>query len=67
MAPEVLERGVVSKAADVYSFGVLLWQVRHASWSASISAEVTELATQLRRLTMFDRRLLPSLFLGLAP
>ena len=27
MPPEVLEHGVTSKAADVYSFGVLLWQV----------------------------------------
>eukprot|EP00878_Enallax_costatus_P015719 GHUV01016470.1.p1 GENE.GHUV01016470.1~~GHUV01016470.1.p1 ORF type:complete len:346 (+),score=111.35 GHUV01016470.1:799-1836(+) len=27
MAPEVLEHGMVSKAADVYSFGVLLWQM----------------------------------------
>jgi len=26
MPPEVLEHGLVSKAADVYSFGVLLWQ-----------------------------------------
>jgi serine/threonine protein kinase len=28
MPPELLEHGVSSKAADVYSFGVLLWQVR---------------------------------------
>lgn len=27
-APEALERGVVSRAGDVYAFGVLLWQVR---------------------------------------
>jgi hypothetical protein len=27
MAPEVLSQRLVSKAADVYSFGVLLWQV----------------------------------------
>jgi Protein tyrosine and serine/threonine kinase len=26
-APEVLEHGLLSQAADVYSFGVLLWQV----------------------------------------
>lgn len=28
MSPELLEHGVCSKAVDVYSFGVLLWQVR---------------------------------------
>lgn len=27
MPPELLEKGIASKAADVYSFGVLLWQV----------------------------------------
>jgi serine/threonine protein kinase len=27
MPPETLEHGIISKAADVYSFGVLLWQV----------------------------------------
>lgn len=27
MPPELLEHGITSKAADVYSFGVLLWQV----------------------------------------
>lgn len=27
MAPEVLSRGAASSAADVYSFGVLLWQM----------------------------------------
>lgn len=31
-APEVLEHNFVSKAADVYSFGVLLWQVRGFDW-----------------------------------
>lgn len=30
MPPELLEQGIISKAADVYSFGVLLWQVRRA-------------------------------------
>ena len=28
MSPELLLEGRLSKAADVYSFGVLLWQVR---------------------------------------
>jgi hypothetical protein len=27
MPPEMLEHGICSKAADVYAFGVLLWQV----------------------------------------
>jgi hypothetical protein len=27
MAPEMLLQGVLSKATDVFSFGVLLWQV----------------------------------------
>lgn len=31
MAPEVLEHNIVSKAADVYSFGVLLWQMCEGS------------------------------------
>jgi serine/threonine protein kinase len=31
MAPEVLLQGVSSKAADVYSFGVLLWQMLTSS------------------------------------
>ncbi len=26
--PETLMEGIISKAVDVYSFGVLLWQVR---------------------------------------
>lgn len=30
-APELLEHGVTSKAADVYSFGVLLWQMLASS------------------------------------
>jgi len=28
MPPETLVDGVISKPADVFSFGVLLWQVR---------------------------------------
>jgi serine/threonine protein kinase len=31
MAPELLEHGITSKAADVYSFGVLLWQMLASS------------------------------------
>ena len=31
MAPEVQLQGVSSKAADVYSFGVLLWQMLTSS------------------------------------
>ncbi len=27
MAPEVLRANIVSKAADVYSFGVILWEM----------------------------------------
>jgi serine/threonine protein kinase len=30
-APELLEHGLTSKAADVYSFGVLLWQMLASS------------------------------------
>ena len=31
MGPETLEHGVTSKAVDVYSFGVLLWQMLASS------------------------------------
>lgn len=27
MAPEVLLEGIISKAADVYAFGVMLWEL----------------------------------------
>jgi serine/threonine protein kinase len=27
MAPELLEHGRVSKASDVYAFGILLWEI----------------------------------------
>ncbi|KAK9834139.1 hypothetical protein WJX81_001741 [Elliptochloris bilobata] len=32
MAPEVLSKGVVSKAADCFSFGVLLWEMASAQY-----------------------------------
>lgn len=31
MGPELLEHGSISKAVDVYSFGVLLWQMLASS------------------------------------
>lgn len=31
MSPELLEHGITSKAVDVYSFGVLLWQMLASS------------------------------------
>ena len=36
MAPETLMEGRVSKAADVYAFGITLWEVRCLSVQAII-------------------------------
>ncbi|KIZ03647.1 Mitogen-activated protein kinase kinase kinase [Monoraphidium neglectum] len=51
MAPEVLEHGIVSKAADVYSFGVLLWQMCVGSrpWAGMSHAAVVRAVVQERR------------------
>ncbi len=36
MPPELISEGKMSKAVDVYGFGVLLWEVRHCNTPASI-------------------------------
>ncbi|KAI8473688.1 MAG: kinase-like domain-containing protein [Monoraphidium minutum] len=51
MAPEVLRRGVVSRGADVYSFGVLLWQMceGRSPWQGHTTAEVLHNVCVLQR------------------
>ena len=43
MAPEVLAKGVVSKAADCFSFGVLLWEMASGqrAWAGLTHPQVT--------------------------
>ena len=42
MAPEVLSSGMVSKAADVYAFGVLMWEMYmgQRAWEGSTPPQV---------------------------
>jgi serine/threonine protein kinase len=35
MAPEVMLQGRISKAADVYSFGISLWDLFTGGWGAN--------------------------------
>ncbi|KAI8472537.1 MAG: kinase-like domain-containing protein [Monoraphidium minutum] len=55
MAPEVLEHGMVSKAADVYSFGVLLWQMcaGNRPWAGMSHAAVVRAVCVERRSLEF--------------
>jgi serine/threonine protein kinase len=51
MPPELLQDGVLSKAADVYSFGVLLWQMYTGQrpWSGLSHAAVIMRVATLRQ------------------
>lgn len=51
MAPEVLLAGISSKAADVYSFGVLMWQALtfERPWSRMRHQVVVAAVAQERR------------------
>lgn len=53
MPPETLTEGVVSRATDIYSFGVLMWQMYHSSrpWSGMTHAQIiTKVAVQHSKL-----------------
>ena len=58
--PELLEGGELGKATDVYSFGVLLWEVRRAGtgtgWGALLCARLAGswvLCVGFRELTLY--------------
>ncbi|KAI8472786.1 MAG: hypothetical protein J3K34DRAFT_519492 [Monoraphidium minutum] len=55
MAPEVISKGLVSKAADVYSWGVLLWQmcVGVRPWAGMSHAAVVQAVCVDRRRLEF--------------
>ncbi|GBF96073.1 hypothetical protein Rsub_08949 [Raphidocelis subcapitata] len=54
-APEALEHGLVSRAGDVYSFGVLLWQMLFCSrpWAGMSHAAIVKAVVQDRRGLIF--------------
>lgn len=49
MAPEVLAKGVVSKAADCFSFGVLLWEMASGqrAWAGLTHPQVSPTSSRV--------------------
>ena len=49
MAPEVLAKGVVSKAADCFSFGVLLWEMASGqrAWAGLTHPQVSPMSSMV--------------------
>jgi serine/threonine protein kinase len=35
MAPETLTKGHISKASDVYAFGILMWELYSGMWACT--------------------------------
>ena len=53
VAPEILKNGKASKSADVYSFGVILWELFHGTLAWQHLAKVTGAVPQKKALLNF--------------
>ena len=56
MPPELLESGIISKAADGWSFGVLLWEMWHGcrAWASLNHAQVINAVAVAHEQLRFD-------------
>ncbi|MEW5300051.1 MAG: hypothetical protein WDW36_003011 [Sanguina aurantia] len=61
MPPETLSKGFISKATDIYSFGVLLWQMMTGSrpWSGQNHVQIVVLVAQRKRMLQFPAGTMP--------